>query len=125
MARGKVKKWLPDRAVGWIRDDADGAEVFFGARDLRGLAASDLRPGLDVEFDRGQNARGPTARNVRPAGAPQMDGGRRPPVGGSSRPERARESAGAGAIPMPPDEISVPRSLRALLDRVPSSQRHP
>lgn len=112
MARGVVKTWLAERAIGWIIDEADGAELFFGDRALRGLGPAEVRPGLAVEFERGENAKGPAAFNVRRSGAPQPEG-RRPPAT-ARRPDPLRE-------------VPVPVSLRALLDPriVPLEQRHP
>jgi CRISPR-associated protein Cmr6 len=88
MARGRVKKWLRDRARGWVVDDADGEECFFTDRSLRGLRPAELRPGLEVEFDRDNNEHGATARNVRRVGA------RAGPPPRQQGPPRQREARG-------------------------------
>src|SRR5437763_1543609 len=110
MARGKVIQWDAQRGIGFLTDTADGARVFFGDRGLRGLRPGDVRVGLEVEFDRADTDRGPAARNVRPVGAAAPTGG------GGPRPPRAPQG---GGIPLPPREVPVPRSLQALLARVP------
>lgn len=114
MARGKVKKWLPDRRVGWIIDEADGAEVFFGARDLQGLADDRLTPGTVVEFERGANDRGPTARRVRPAGTQPVGAAPRPSTSGA--PRRPAVSGPRSSIPTSPEVAPLPRGLRTLLE---------
>ena len=68
MASGKVKKWFPDRGTGWIIDQEDGADVFFGDRALSGLNVTEIHIGLEVDFDRIVQERGPAARNVRRPG---------------------------------------------------------
>lgn len=130
MARGRVIQWK--NGTGHIRDDADGVEYFFRDRSLIGLRPNDVHVGLEVEYTRGRNNRGPTASDVRRAGgtttppppaatpvgrsgAPQP-----PPVGGVRRIEVQRMS----------DEdilrcIPVPASLRQLLDTVKDAGRHP
>src|SRR5947209_2658668 len=118
MARGKVKKWLAERAKGWIIDDDDGAEVFFGDRDLRGLTPADLLPGLEVEFERGANQRGATARAVRRVGAaggptgPVATGG--PPVAPArpDRSERRRPPPSADRDDVPARVVPLPAPLR-------------
>lgn len=67
MARGKVIQW--NGQTGFLSDQNDSARVFFGDRNLRGLSSSDIRVGLELEFDRGQSERGPRANNIRPIGA--------------------------------------------------------
>src|SRR5262245_47058122 len=70
MARGRVKRWFADRGTGFLTDLADGTDVFFGDRSLRGLTPADVTVGMEVEFDRREGNRGPAAANVRRAGAP-------------------------------------------------------
>src|SRR5438876_782753 len=70
MPRGKVKRWFPDRGTGYITDEADGADVFFGDRVLRGLRTEDIRPGLVVEFERDQGEKAPAWARIRSTGSP-------------------------------------------------------
>jgi len=121
MARGKVTQW--NGQTGRIRDDADGASVFFGDRALRGLTAGDVQVGIDVEFDRFENDRGPAARNVRRAGAPA---GQPPLPGPATQPvQRERLRGAASDIPCPPNGPVLPGSLQKVVDQLPEKQRHP
>ena len=127
MASGKVKKWFPDRGTGWIIDQEDGADVFFGDRALSGLNVTEIHIGLEVDFDRIVQERGPAARNVRRPGTglPHRAGS---PLGRAIRSagERGARSSPED-IPVPPTEVPSPRSLQAILasDLVPQHQRHP
>ncbi len=113
MARGKVQNW--NGQTGFLIDEADGLRVFFGDRALRGLTPLDIRPGMDLEFDRGEGEKGPRASNVRRAG----DGKSAPPVG------KLRPAVAAGHVPEPPEEIVLPRSTQAVIRQVPLGERHP
>jgi CRISPR-associated protein Cmr6 len=119
MARGKIKKYLTDKKIGWIIDDADGAETFFGSRDLRDLTPADLKAGLAVEFERGSNERGPTARNVRRPGAPTA------PTPAPQRTPTPSAPPSGRTIAVPPQDVPLPETLRRLLALVPVAQRHP
>src|SRR5579884_935646 len=115
MARGKIKRWFADRGTGYITAES-GADVFFGDRDLSGLAPADLKLGLAVEFDLTEGPKGPRARRVR-AAASAAGGGPVPPPSPSGA---ARQG--------PTDlsrEVPLPYSLRDLLRQVPVPQRHP
>jgi CRISPR-associated protein Cmr6 len=130
MARGRVKRWDVGKGTGQIVDNDDQAEVFFGDRSFRGLAPGEIHVGLELEYDRGQNERGPVARNVRRAvagAAPSTPAGPAPSrrfgdPGGS----RLQAHRGDG-IPTPPQEVPVPRSLQRLLEpgQMPLHQAHP
>src|SRR5262249_13569345 len=65
--------------------------------------------------ERGQNERGATARRVRPAGVP--------PAGAT----RSAAPVAKSRVPVPPNELPLPRPLQALLDprRVSLADRHP
>jgi CRISPR-associated protein Cmr6 len=126
MARGKVSQW--NGSIGHITDEADGARVFFGDRALRGLRPGDIHLGMDVEFDRVQDDRGPAARNVRRPGAEAA----RPPRPASPRAARPQPAgggpsaiAGRSNIPTPPNVLPLPGSLRRVVDSMPLSERHP
>jgi CRISPR-associated protein Cmr6 len=128
MARGNVVQW--NGQTGFIRDEADGQRCFFGDRSLRGLSAQAIHNGLEVEFDRGQNDRGPTARNVRPVGASKPA----PPAGANPVGRAAPTAPRMGGRANPPvadnadplNGVPVPQSLRQVLERVKSDvSRHP
>src|SRR5262245_8151765 len=125
MARGKVTVW--NGQTGRIRDDADGASCIFGDRSLRGLQPGDVSAGLDVEFDRAQDAQGPVARNVRRPGgggaappaaaAPtgRVEGWRGPRMGGGRPPRRGPDTPAGRADAALLAEVPVPARLRELL----------
>ena len=97
MARGRVKRWDVGKGTGQIVDNDDQAEVFFGARNLRGLAPGEIHVGLELDYDRGQNDRGPIARNIRRAGAVlplRHRRGPRPHVASGTRADRASSASG-------------------------------
>lgn len=130
MARGIVKKWFADRGTGFLIDNADQADVFFGDRGLSGgLTPAMIEPGMEVEFDRKETPRGPQARNVRPARDSRAPHGSsptatRPPA--SSRNQRnERMNHGRPSPPEPLHVIAVPESVRTVLTAVDGSERHP
>ncbi|TVP94315.1 MAG: type III-B CRISPR module RAMP protein Cmr6 [Planctomycetaceae bacterium] len=92
MASGTVKTW--NGRTGFIRDDAGGADLFFGDRGLAGISADQIRTGMRVEFDAGEGPKGRRADRVRPAGgAVPVDSGR-----GSQRPASPRANQPAAAV---------------------------
>jgi cold shock protein len=64
--QGTVRKWLPERAFGFIRPDS-GSDVFVHIRSLQGALLS-LHIGQRVTFIRGEDRDGrPEAKHVWPA----------------------------------------------------------
>jgi CRISPR-associated protein Cmr6 len=126
MARGTVSQW--NGSVGRITDAADGARVFFGDRALRGLGPGDIQIGTEVEFERVQDDRGPAARNVRRAGT-ELQPPSRPAPTRIGRPQRSGDaptsSVGTSDIPVPPNVLPLPASLRKIVEALPPATRHP
>jgi CRISPR-associated protein Cmr6 len=137
MATGIVVSW--NGSNGHIQDDSDQQRCFFGDRMLRGLHPDEMEIGLAVEFDRSQNERGPTARNVRRravgssptppvASAPMtLSGNPKAPkmgmVGGNQPRKLQVETLSQEEIL---SHLPVPDTLRTLLNTLDSDrQRHP
>ncbi len=51
MARGVVKKLVPDRGFGFIRPEGNQTDLFFHATAVQGVSFEDLREGQGVEFE--------------------------------------------------------------------------
>ena len=61
---GTVKRWVADRAYGFITPDGGGSDLFVHVSGVVGNAA--LQVGQRVRFEIAQGPKGPQARNVRP-----------------------------------------------------------
>lgn len=55
---------LTDRGFGFITPEDGSKDVFFHARELKGVAYNDLKEGEAVTFDVITTERGPAATNV-------------------------------------------------------------
>jgi cold shock protein len=53
---GVVRKWIPEKAFGFIRSDAGDSDVFVHIRSLQGELLG-LRPGQKVSFVMGKDSR--------------------------------------------------------------------
>ncbi len=104
MATGRIIEWTPEKRTGFIEDAADQARVFFGVRTLRGIDAAAIAVGLEVDFEREQNERGPMARRVRPPGAPADMPRVAPAPPPAAPPEAPAGEAAAGGAPPAPRE---------------------
>ncbi len=62
MAKGTIKRLLPEKQFGFIQPDGGGKDVFFRFTWLKGAAPYE---GLRVEFDVEQGGKGPRARNLK------------------------------------------------------------
>jgi CspA family cold shock protein len=62
---GRVKRWVAEKAYGFIAPDGGGADVFVHVSALVGCKALDA--GQPVSFELEQGSKGQQARNVRPA----------------------------------------------------------
>ena len=64
--QGTVKRVMPDKGFGFIRDDASGKEFFFHRSSVEGMRAfEELREGDAVTFESQDSAKGPRAARVR------------------------------------------------------------
>ena len=69
MNEGTIARLNPDRGFGFIRPALGGADLFFHASQVQGVAFETLRAGQRVAFTRGRDPRHPArqqAQEVRP-----------------------------------------------------------
>jgi CRISPR-associated protein Cmr6 len=130
MPLGRVQRW--NGRDGLLTDEQDRARFFFHINDLIGLSGPEVHVGLDVEYDRDRDDRGPHARNVRRRGAPAAPRPATavaqpvPPKQGPPAPPAKPPGRPPVALPpLPLDKMPLPASTAALIRSVPLAQRHP
>lgn len=86
MPRGTVKGLPAGKSFGFLSPDGGGPDVFFHRGECRGVAWEALKRGMAVEWVAGPTTqKGPTAREVRPAGGAAAAGRAHPqPEGGAA-----------------------------------------
>ncbi|MBD8092270.1 cold-shock protein [Pseudomonas fluorescens] len=67
MATGKVKWFNAEKGFGFITQDGDGPDLFVHFSAITGDGFKTLEENQKVEFEIGQGAKGPQAKDVRPA----------------------------------------------------------